>query len=63
MDTFFNNATIVEVAYGMTLAEQRRQLHRESAEWYEKNFSQNLQPFWVRLANHWNEAGMKKARR
>jgi predicted ATPase len=55
----FNNATTVEVAYEMTLAEQRRQLHRECAEWYEKNFSENLQPFFVRLANHWNQANEK----
>lgn len=55
----FNNATTVEVAYEMTLGEQRRQLHRESAEWYEKNFSENLPPFYVRLANHWNEANEK----
>ena len=56
----FNNAMIVEVAYEMTLSEQRRQLHRESAEWYEKNFSENLMPFYMRLANHWSEANEKE---
>ena len=55
----FNCAVTVEVTYEMTLAEQRRQLHREIAEWYEKNFSSNLQPFYVRLANHWKEANEK----
>jgi predicted ATPase/class 3 adenylate cyclase len=55
----FNNATTIEVAYEMTLADQRRQLHRESAKWYEKNFSYNLQPFYVRLANHWEQANEK----
>ena len=55
----FHNAVTVEVAYEMTLAEQRRQLHRESAAWYENNFKDNLQPYYVRLANHWNEAGEK----
>jgi predicted ATPase/class 3 adenylate cyclase len=55
----FNNATIVDVAYEMTLSEQRRQLHRESAEWYEKNFKDNLSPFYVRLAHHWTEANEK----
>jgi len=56
----FNNATIVEVAYEMTLSEQRRQLHRESAEWYEKNFADNLKPFYLRLAQHWNNANEKE---
>ncbi len=55
----FMNATTVEVAYEMTLAEQRRQLHKESAEWYEQNFKDNLPPFYFRLANHWNEANEK----
>ncbi len=41
----------------MTLAEQRRQLHQRSAEWYENNFPDNLQPFYLRLANHWEQAG------
>ncbi|HET9433502.1 MAG TPA: hypothetical protein VFO37_07075, partial [Chitinophagaceae bacterium] len=53
----FNHATTAEVAYEMILAGQRRQLHRKSAEWYEKNFRDNLQPFYVRLANHWIQAG------
>lgn len=56
---FFNNTTTAQVAYEMTLAEQRRHLHRESAEWYEQNFQDNLNPFYVRLAHHWNEAGEK----
>ncbi|MES1225320.1 MAG: hypothetical protein ABUT20_58105, partial [Bacteroidota bacterium] len=56
----FSTATTVEVAYEMTLAEQRRQLHLECAEWYENNFTDNLQPFFVRLANHWNEANVKE---
>ncbi len=55
----FNNATTAEVAYEMTLAEQRRYLHRESAEWYEENFRENLHPFYVRLAHHWQEANEK----
>ncbi len=54
---FFDNATIAEVAYEMTLAEQRRHLHRECASWYEQSFQANLQPFYVRLAYHWLEAG------
>ena len=53
----FNSATTVEVAYEMTLGEQRRQLHRDIAVWYEDNFGDNLQAFYVRLANHWVQAG------
>jgi len=55
----FNNATIAEVAYEMTLNEQRRLLHRETAEWYEKHFKEDLHPFYVRLAYHWAKAGDK----
>lgn len=56
----FNNDATVDVAYEMTLLEQRRQLHRESAEWYEKSFKNNLFPFYRRLANHWYEANEKE---
>ena len=54
---FFNNATTAEVAYEMTLGEQRRHLHRASAEWYERTFADNLTPFFVGLAHHWEQAG------
>ena len=58
----FNNATTADVAYEMILTEQKRHLHKESAAWYEKNFKDKLQPFYVRLSHHWLEAGeMDKA--
>lgn len=53
---FFNNATTADVAYDMTLGEQRRHLHQQSAEWYESHFAENLQPFHLRLAHHWENA-------
>jgi len=53
----FNNATIAEVAYEMTLNEQRRLLHRQTAEWYENHFREDLHPLYVRLAYHWAKAG------
>ena len=56
----FNNATTVEVALEMTLSEQRKQLHRESAMWYETRFADHLAPFNLRLAHHWSEAGEKE---
>ncbi|NTS42094.1 AAA family ATPase [Flavisolibacter sp. BT320] len=53
----FSNATTFEVAYEMTLAEQRKFLHRETALWYETYFQHNLPPFYVRLAHHFLHAG------
>jgi predicted ATPase/class 3 adenylate cyclase len=55
----FSSVTTSEVAYEMTLAEQRRYLHRETALWYEQQFRDNLPPFYVRLAHHWQHAGEK----
>ncbi len=55
----FNNATVAEVAYEMTLNEQRKLLHRETAEWYETHFREDLPAFYVRLAHHWAKAGDK----
>lgn len=52
----FNSAVTAEVAYEMTLSEQRRHLHRKCAEWYEKNFSTNLNLFYVQVAHHWMNA-------
>lgn len=54
---FFNNAITAEVAYEMTLSEQRKHLHSKTAEWYEKNFADNLSPFYVQVAHHWVNAG------
>lgn len=56
----FDNDTIVNVTYEMILLDQRRQLHRDSAEWYEQNFKNNLFSFYRRLANHWDEANEKE---
>ncbi|OLY90643.1 Adenylate and Guanylate cyclase catalytic domain-containing protein [Cnuella takakiae] len=55
----FNNVTTSEVAYEMTLAEQRRYLHQEIAQWYENEFPDNLFPYHLRLAHHWYHAGEK----
>lgn len=60
MDGFlFNHGITREVAYEMTLVEQRKHLHRKSAEWYELNFADNPSPFFTQLAHHWEEAGEK----
>ncbi len=55
----FNNATVADVAYEMTLNEQRKLLHKETAEWYETHFREELHAFYVRLAHHWAKAGDK----
>lgn len=56
----FNNSAIADVSYESILADQKKFLHKKSALWYEKNFEDYLQPFHVRLANHWNQAGYKR---
>jgi len=55
----FNNSAIADVSYELILADQKTFLHEKSALWYEKNFEDNLQPFYVRLSYHWNQAGDK----
>lgn len=52
----FNSSTVAEVAYEMTLDDQRRQLHTQTALWYEQNFKEKLHPFYNRLAHHWQMA-------
>jgi predicted ATPase/class 3 adenylate cyclase len=54
---YFTNETIAQVAYEMTLLEQRRKLHKECALWYEENFKSNLTPYYVRLSHHWLQTG------
>lgn len=55
----FNNSAIADISYESILADQKKYLHEKSAVWYEKNFEDNLQPFYVRLSDHWNKAGEK----
>ncbi|ULQ57687.1 AAA family ATPase [Flavihumibacter rivuli] len=53
----FNNAVTRDVAYEMILSEQKLRLHKDTAIWYEEQFSENLRPFLSRLAYHWERAG------
>lgn len=52
----FKSAMIQETAYNLMLFAQRRQLHRASAEWFERTYADDLPPFYPLLAYHWSRA-------
>jgi len=52
----FRQSIIQEVAYNMMLFSQRRELHRAVAEWYEKNYAEDLSPLYALLAYHYRAA-------
>ncbi len=52
----FKHIITQEVAYNLLLFEQRRQLHRAVAEWYERGFARDLSPYYPLLAHHWLNA-------
>ena len=52
----FKNVIIQEVAYNLMLFEQRQELHRVAAEWYERTYADDLSPFYPLLAHHWSRA-------
>lgn len=52
----FKHIITQEVAYNLLLFEQRRQLHRAVAEWYERGFATDLSPYYPLLAHHWLNA-------
>ncbi|MEM7351551.1 MAG: AAA family ATPase [Acidobacteriota bacterium] len=45
-----------DVAYDLLLHNQRRQLHRAVAEWYERRYTDGLDPYYPILAFHWWQA-------
>jgi class 3 adenylate cyclase/tetratricopeptide (TPR) repeat protein len=53
----FQHAVTHHVAYDTLLFEQRRDLHRSVAGWYEATFADGLDPYVALLAVHWNRAG------
>jgi class 3 adenylate cyclase/FixJ family two-component response regulator len=53
----FTHPVTRELAYGSMLFSQRRQLHRQVAEWQEKRLGEQPFPDLVRLAEHWLNAG------
>ncbi|HSH05837.1 MAG TPA: adenylate/guanylate cyclase domain-containing protein [Anaerolineae bacterium] len=52
----FKNMMIEQAAYNLMTFAQRQQLHRQVAEWYEKNYAADLAPYYPLLAHHWREA-------
>ena len=52
----FKHSLTQEVAYNLLLFEQRRDLHREVALWYEKMYEKELATFYPTLAHHWLNA-------
>jgi predicted ATPase/class 3 adenylate cyclase len=53
----FRHALTREVAYNRMLFSQRRELHRELANWFETRHAANLEPVLAVLAHHWSGAG------
>ena len=52
----FKHAIIQEVAYDLLLFEQKRELHRKVAAWYEHAYARDLSPHYALLAHHWGAA-------
>jgi class 3 adenylate cyclase/tetratricopeptide (TPR) repeat protein len=52
----FKHVVTQEVAYGLLLYGQRRQLHRAIAEWYEQARADDLPTVYPLLAYHWGRA-------
>ena len=49
----FEHIIIQQVVYGTLLFEQRREIHRRVAEWFEETHGDNLEPFLPLLVIHW----------
>ncbi len=52
----FKHVTTHEVTYNLLLLSQRRMLHRQIAEWYERVHAADLAPYLPLLAHHWERA-------
>lgn len=52
----FKQVITQDVAYGLLLFAQRRELHQHLAEWYERCRAQDLSPYYALLAYHWERA-------
>lgn len=52
----FRHIITHEVAYNLLLFQQRRDLHRLVADWYERVFGEDLSPHYPLLAYHWRIA-------
>lgn len=52
----FKHIITQEVVYNMMLFSQREQLHHAVAEWYEREYKDDLSPIYSLLAHHWDKA-------
>lgn len=52
----FKHAITHDVVYNLLLFDQRQELHRNVAEWYERAHAEELAPFYPLLAYHWRRA-------
>jgi class 3 adenylate cyclase/tetratricopeptide (TPR) repeat protein len=57
----FKHVITQEVAYGLLLYRQRRELHRGVARWYEEHAGPELSAHYARLAHHWSRAARDEA--
>ena len=53
----FKHIITQEVAYNLMPFSQRQAFHKDVAVWYERNFKDDLSPYYGVLAYHWNHAG------
>lgn len=53
----FKHAITQDVAYNLMLFAQRQDLHKSIAEWYERQFADDLSPLYPALAHHWRYSG------
>jgi predicted ATPase len=52
----FKHVITHEVSYNLLPYTQRRHLHREAAQWYERTHAHDLSPLYPLLAYHWRRA-------
>ncbi len=53
----FRHVITRDVVYDLLPFSQRRRLHHDVAEWYERTLSGDLAPYYPLLAHHWSLAG------
>lgn len=53
----FKHVITRQVVYDLLLFGQRRDVHRAVAEWYERNYADDLSQWYERLMYHWGEVG------
>ena len=53
---FFKHVITQDVVYSLIPFAQRRMLHRSIAEWYERTYEADLEPYYPALVHHWRAA-------